>query len=123
MPICKIMKWSSFIFLNCIAFFFSVSLAKADVLLDLCGAYSSDSLKTSSDSGNTQSFYNANLLFSLDRRAQWSFGWIFFGISQTSVASSVTTTYSSADLGPAIRWDIDKGGMFSTTLAYGYLEC
>lgn len=95
--------------------------AFAEALIDVGAAYSADTLTTSSDSANTQYFYNVSALFNLDRRARWNMGWVFFGISQTSTAASVDTTYTSLDMGPALRWNIDKGGIFSLTAAYGYL--
>ena len=109
---------SVFLFLSICFFSHSVF---AGMLLDLGVAYSADSLSKPTESGNTQTFYNANLLFNLDNRGSWNAGWIFYGISQTSTAASVASTYTSFDMGPAIRWNMDKNRMFSFTLAYGYL--
>lgn len=93
----------------------------AEALLDFGAIYSADSLKTSSDSTQTQYFYNLDVLFNLDRRMQWNVGWAVLGISQTATVAGVETTYSSFDFGPAFRWNIDKAGIFSFNLAYGYL--
>lgn len=90
-------------------------------MLDFGAVYSADTLHTSSDSSNTEYFYNVDVLFNLDNRKRWNVGWSVFGISQSAVVGSTTTAYSSMDMGPAIRWNIDRSGIFSATLAYGYL--
>ena len=46
---------------------------------------------------------------------------VILGISQNSTAASITTNYSSFDMGPGLRWNIDKNNMLSVTAAYGYL--
>jgi len=91
------------------------------MMLDLGFAYSGDTLHKTTDSANTQYFYNIDALFNLDGRARWNVGWSVFGISQTSSVDTTTTAYSSMDMGPALRWNIDRSGIFSMTLAYGYL--
>lgn len=95
--------------------------ARADVALDFGATFSSDSLALASTSTNSQNFYNLSALFNLDSKMTWNVGWMVFGIGQTSSAASVTTTYSSFDMGPSFRWNIDKKGIFSLTLTYGYL--
>jgi hypothetical protein len=107
-----------FFFLICCLF--SVS-ALADTQFDLGFAYSADTLHKTTDNSNTSTFYNVDVLFNLDNRKAWNVGWTVFGISQTAAVGSTTTTYSSMDMGPVLRWNIDRAGMFSTTLAYGYL--
>ncbi|HEY8272615.1 MAG TPA: hypothetical protein VIG33_17105 [Pseudobdellovibrionaceae bacterium] len=97
----------------------SVSFAEAH--LDFSAIYSMDKLNASSEAANTQYFYNVDVLFNIDRRMQWNVGWSVLGISQTSTLDGATATYSSFDIGPALRWNIDKAGIFSMTLAYGYL--
>jgi len=95
--------------------------AWAEALIDFGFNYSADTLTTSADAANTQYFYNLAVLFNLDRKMNWNMGWMVMGINQVSTAASVESTYGSLDLGPALRWNIDKRGVFSTTLAYGYL--
>lgn len=107
-----------FIFLTCGLI---SSAAFAEALLDFGATYTGDTLSAAAESANTKYFYNLNLLFNLDRRARWNFGWTVMGISQSSTADSTQTTYSSMDLGPALRWNIDRSGIFSFTVAYGYL--
>lgn len=111
------MKQILFFFTFCIL----ASSASAEMMIDFGFAYSSDSLHKTTDTTNANTFYNVDLLFNLDNRRAFNVGWMVYGISQTSAASSTTTTYSSMDMGPAIRWNIDRSGIFSTTLAYGYL--
>lgn len=106
------------LFLTCSLISFS---AFAEALIDIGATYSSDALTASSESSTTQYFYNANVLFNLDRRMQWTFGWAVLGISQTSSTDGTDTSYSSFDVGPALRWNIDKNGIFSLTAAYGYI--
>jgi hypothetical protein len=96
------------------------SASFAEVLLDFGGTYFAETFKTPSDSGNTQYFYNVDVLFNLDHRGQWNLGWTVFGISQNSTVAGVDTTYSSLDIGPALRWNIDKSEIYSLTVAYGY---
>lgn len=92
-------------------------------MIDFGATYSGDSLASASNtSTNTQYFYNLSALFNLDRRMTWNIGWSFFGISQNKTEASVNTTYSSLDFGPALRWNMDKSGIFSLSVAYGYLS-
>lgn len=93
----------------------------ADALLDFGATYSGDTFTATSQTQTTQYFYNVSALFALDRSMRWTVGWTFFGISKAETAESVTSNYSSLDMGPALRWNIDKGNMFSLTGAYGYL--
>jgi hypothetical protein len=116
------MKATSIQFVCAVLFVSFLSLrARADVALDLGATFSSDSLSTASEAKNSQTFYNLSALFNLDSKMQWNVGWTVFGISQNSSASSVDTQYSSFDMGPAFRWNMDKRGIFSFTLVYGYL--
>jgi len=96
-------------------------VAQARALLDFGAIYFADTLNTDTSSSGTQYFYNANLMFNLDQSARWYIGWSAFGISQSNTASSVTTSYSSLDMGPVLRWNIDKAGIYSVSAAYGYL--
>lgn len=100
--------------------FFSAG-AHAGPVLDFGGTFSSDSLSNSGTTASSQNFYNLSAMFSLDSKAQWNVGWAVFGISQSTEVTAGTTKYSSFDMGPAFRWNIDKDGMFSLTLVYGYL--
>lgn len=95
--------------------------AQADPLLDFGFVYSGETFNTTASSSDTQYFYNASLLFNLDTGQRCFIGWNVFGISQASVAASTTTNYSSLDMGPSIRWNIDKAGTYSLTGTYGYL--
>jgi len=95
--------------------------ASADIMTDFGFAYSADTLNTSASSGNTEYFYNLDILFALDHNRRFNVGWSFYDISQTSTASGTSTTYSSFDMGPAFRWQMDKSGTYSATLGYGYL--
>lgn len=97
------------------------SSAFAEALIDIGAIYSADTLSMTTDTTSTQYFYNANVLFNVDRRMQFTVGLAVLGISQTGEAAGVSSSYSSFDVGPAFRWNIDKNGVFSTTLAYGYL--
>jgi hypothetical protein len=95
--------------------------AWAEATVDFGFNYSSDTLTTTAETANTQYFYNLNVLFNLDRKMTWNMGWIVMGINQVSTAASVESTYTSFDFGPALRWNIDKDGIFSTTIGYGYI--
>lgn len=107
-----------FFFLFCLSF---SSSALADAAIDFGLVYSSDSLSATPESSNNQYFYNASALFNLDNKARWNLGFAVLGISQTAKSGTTETNYSSFDLGPALRWNIDRSRIFSLTLAYGYL--
>lgn len=109
---------SGFTFLFCLLF---SSLSWADATIDLGLVYSSDTFKATPEAANNQYFYNASALFNLDNKARWNMGFAVLGISQTAKTGTTETSYSSFDLGPAVRWNIDKNRIFSLTLAYGYL--
>jgi hypothetical protein len=100
---------------------FITCAARADITVDLGATYSGDVLNTTTDSNNTQYFYNVGGLFNLDKGRRWNLGWMVLGISQSVTNAGTSTTYSSFDMGPALRWQIDKSGIFSVTAAYGYI--
>lgn len=97
------------------------SASWATAIIDFGGTFSSNSLNVGSESTNSQNFYNLNVMFNLDTKMRWNLGWAVFGISDETGTGSTTTSYSSFDMGPAFRWNIDKNGIFSLTFIYGYL--
>jgi hypothetical protein len=100
---------------------FICSAGFAGPMVDFGGTFSSNSLSTSSESTNSQNFYNLSVMFNIDTKVHYNLGWAVFGISESSKVGATETSYSSFDMGPAFRWNIDKNGIFSITIVYGYL--
>lgn len=96
-------------------------LAQADALLDFGVIYNGDTFSTSTASTETKYFYNAGLMFNLESQRRWYVGWTVFGISQTNTLGTADTSYTSLDMGPILRWNIDRAGIYSMSAAYGYL--
>jgi hypothetical protein len=114
----KRVLWGLLLFMSA---FVSGEFARADMLLDFGATYSGDTFNTTTSSNSTQYFYNASLQFALDHRRQWTLGWTVFGISRATSDGAISGNYSSLDMGPQIRWNIDKAGIYSVSAAYGYL--
>lgn len=79
-----------------------------------------DNLNTSANTGTSEYFYNLDFLFKMGSAKRWDLGWSIFGISQHQTLSSGTISYSSFDMGPVVRWNIDRANIYSMSLAYGY---
>lgn len=101
-----------FIFLLLVVF---SKVAMAGTLIDVGANYLSDSFASPTSSSSTNYFYNLGVLFSLDKRT-WG-GWNFSGISSSST-STLTTTYTSQDTGPFLKWQFGKGEVFNFSFAY-----
>ncbi|MGZ3769832.1 MAG: hypothetical protein ACXVCP_09400 [Bdellovibrio sp.] len=106
-----------YLFITLIIFF--TGSAHADVLLELGGAYFSDSLGTSSTATSTKYFYNLGVMFSLKKEV-WG-GWNYSGFSYNDSGTS-TTTLSSQDTGPVVKWQFGKGDLFNFSAAYNILS-
>ncbi|MGZ3774020.1 MAG: hypothetical protein ACXVCY_16265 [Pseudobdellovibrionaceae bacterium] len=93
--------------------------ARAEVLLELGGTYFSDSLATSSTVASTKYFYNLDVLFNF-KKDIWG-GWNYSGFSYND-AGTTTTTLSSQDTGPAVKWQFGKGNLYNVSAAYNILS-
>lgn len=89
--------------------------AQSRVLMEMSGVYLSDTLNASSNQNSSQIFYNFGVLFSVTKTL-WA-GWDYLGIS-TRTVTSTTDTYSTADTGPYMKWQIDKAELYSVSAAY-----
>ena len=65
-------------------------------------------------------FYNVGALFSMKQNL-WG-GWNYLGISTNESKNSVTTTFSTADTGPYVKWQFGKGQLYSLSAAYNILS-
>lgn len=99
--------------------FLTVSPSWAGLLLDVSGIYVSDTLTTPSDRTSTQTFYTAGVLLSLTKQV-WV-GWNYLGINQTQTVTS-TTTYGSADMGLAFKWQYGSGKMYNFGAVYNIVS-
>lgn len=93
--------------------------AKAEVLLDLGGSYLSDSLASSATTSSSKYFYNLGVMFSLKKKV-WG-GWSYSGFSYNE-SSAATTTLSSQDTGPIVKWQFGKSDLYSVSAAYNILS-
>lgn len=93
--------------------------ANAGVLLDLGGSYFSDGLATESTTSSTKYFYNLGVMFSLKKKV-WG-GWNYSGFSYNE-SGTTTTTLSSQDTGPVVKWQFGKADLYSFSAAYNILS-
>lgn|GEM_PF-1206593 len=93
--------------------------AQAGLLLEVGGTYLSDSLSTSSTTSSTKYFYNVGVLFDFNKNF-WG-GWNYSGISHAD-KDTATTTYTSQDTGPYIKWQFGRNDLYSLGLAYNILS-
>ncbi len=107
-------------------FFILTSLQSANAfLIDinsgiLQGSFNRASEQTNSKSANSLGLY-ANLANS-DSNLGLNIGWFMLSISnKESFPPTTNQTLTSNDMGPALRWQIDKGKKYSLTLAYGII--
>ncbi|UXR65148.1 hypothetical protein EZJ49_02660 [Bdellovibrio bacteriovorus] len=95
------------------------STAQAGFLLEVGGTYMADTLSTSETRTSTKYFYNLGALFSLKKNI-WG-GWNYSGISHTD-KDTATTTYSSVDTGPYLKWQFGRNQLYSLSMAYNILS-
>lgn len=84
---------------------------RAGILLDVGGAYISDSLTSSTNTSSTKYFYNVGVLFNLTNTI-WG-GWNYLGVSHADTIPGSTTSYQSMDTGPMMKWLFGKGQVWS----------
>lgn len=74
---------------------------------------------------NNKTFTNAGLFANLSKAeytARVQIGWYLLSYSgQENFPGSITQTLNSNDMGPALRWSIDRRGRFSVTAVYGVI--
>lgn len=93
--------------------------AQAGVLLDIGGSYLSDSLGTSSTETSSKYFYNVGVLFSLKKKI-WG-GWNYSGVSYSD-SETASTSLSTQDTGPVVKWQFGKGDLYNFSAAYNILS-
>lgn len=110
----------------CAIFFISLTLQNAHAfLLDLSsgilqGSFDHSGEQTNSKSANSLGFYSN--LSNSDSNLGLNIGWYILSISnKETYPPTLSQTLTSSDMGPAIRWQIDRGKKFSLTLAYGII--
>ncbi len=106
------------IFIFC---FFLSPLASAG-LVDLNLLYSTDSLSTTTSSSANKTFYDFCLGFSVYQKNSIIIGWNYAGYSTSSTASSVTSTYSSTQMGPKFLFYLNKDHNWRLGLAYNIIS-
>lgn len=91
----------------------------AGTLVEVGATYLSDAFATPTSQSSSSYFYNVGVLFNLNKKT-WG-GWNYSGIS-SSLTSTTTTTFTSLDTGPYLKWQYGKGEMFSLSFAYNLLS-
>lgn len=94
--------------------------SQAGFLLEFSGTYLSDSLKSGTTDSSTQYFYNVGALFNMKQNL-WG-GWSYLGINTTESNNSVSTTFSTADTGPYVKWQFGRSQIYSLSMAYNILS-
>lgn len=109
--------------ISLVIFFLSFS-AKA-FLFDLNSGILQGSLNRSTDQSTSRSLNSLGLFAHLGKSENSSgllLGWYVLSVSnKDSLPPSIDQTLTSTDMGPAVRWQIDKHQIFSLTYAYGII--
>ncbi|WII71210.1 hypothetical protein QJS83_12140 [Bdellovibrio sp. 22V] len=108
-----------FIFLSFAVTHFLATSSLAGTLVEVGGTYLSDNLTTSSTTTSTKYFYNVGILFNF-KKTIWG-GWNYSGISHTDKVTE-TTTFTSQDTGPYMKWQFGKNEFYSLSAAYNILS-
>lgn len=103
--------------------FFAWAPAHAGLLLQADYITLSDTLGVTSTTGtdSSSSFYNADVMFTVNNSKSLAFGWAVLGVSNSSKVASSTVDYSSSDMGPAVKYTFGKDGGISVLAAYGLI--
>lgn len=95
----------------------SPAYSSASIDIDLASVTNALTVPAVTTVANTA--YYVALYGSLDTKDSFFIGPYYLG-SGFSSAGSTTTTYSSADLGVALKWYIDRNHFFGLTVGYAY---
>lgn len=87
----------------------------AGTLFEVGATYLSESIATPTSQTSSKYFYNAAILFSLNKTT-WG-GWNFSGMSHSETATT-TTDFASQDTGPYLKWQFGRNELFSLSAAY-----
>ncbi len=98
--------------------FLYVQQVRADFLLETTGSYLTDSTAVTNTDTSSRTVYNIGLLFTLSKSV-WG-GWNYMGLSQSDTVTNTTTTYSTVDTGPSIKYFFGKGDVFSLSATYNF---
>jgi hypothetical protein len=94
-------------------------------LLDLNSGIMQGSTSHNTDQSSSRSFNSLGLFANLGKSESPTgilLGWYVLSLSNTDkFPATVDQTLSSTDMGPAVRWQIDKHQIFSLTYAYGII--
>ncbi|MEK6628175.1 MAG: hypothetical protein AABY53_06080 [Bdellovibrionota bacterium] len=109
-----------------IIFIISFSLQSAQAfLLDINSGILQGSFNRASEQSNSKSVNSLGLYANLansDSNLGVNIGWFILLVSnKENYPPTVSQTLSSNDMGPALRWQIDRGKKYSLTLAYGII--
>lgn len=95
------------------------------LLLDINSNVSLGNLTTSSAQTSNKMVNAFGVFANLSRKeasSRLQIGWYILSFSSKDyIPSVVNQTLDSSDMGPAVRWDIDKRGFYSLTFAYGVI--
>ena len=90
---------------------------RADAFIELGGFYYSQGQTTTATTSSARTFFEGTLGYRIDKAGQYLVGWGVASHSQTDSAT-VSTTYSSLQMGPRFLWMIDKAKNWSFGFAY-----
>lgn len=104
---------------------FAVSLQSHAVLLDIGSGIFQGSFEHTSEQTNSKSQNAFGVFANLSNATNYvgvNIGWYMFSFSsKENFPSAIDHSLSSNDMGPALRWQIDKQKLYSLTLAYGII--
>jgi hypothetical protein len=116
------MKTTAFLFI--LIFFALAPQARAEFMLDVSGSYISENT-SSSDVKDDATKYYYNVTGYLNLAKKWWAGWSYLGISMSgnsnATGTTVPTSYSSSDTGPAFKYFFGKNEVFSLSGTYNVL--
>ena len=91
-------------------------------ILDVNTTIFQDSQTTATDAKSSRSMYNIAAYGDLSRAggAGFHLGWSVFSVAQkTELGATTSEELKSLDMGPALRWSIDRNRIYSLTVVYG----
>lgn len=93
--------------------------ARAGVLLEADAMMDVHSIYSGSDSSFTQSMYSGGIYFSVNSKKTFYAGVHYLMGASTESSTTGDKTFSNQDIMLAMKWFMDKAGVFSLTAAYG----
>ena len=96
-------------------------LAQAGLYGAVDGLYLSDTFTAGTSSSSSRTYFGLDIIAGIDNKSKFYAGFHVHQFGAQDTAASTTTNLTSLDMGPFLRWVIDRKKTFAVSLGYNIL--